>query len=232
MTDGNYLYVGFDAQQQQRISAGQHTNDTSLNNDDYVSVYFWPNGSNGFEYMFASNPNGTHVSMSSENTSYAPVWRSAGKAHAGGYTVTMRIPLDAIKGAGSGAWGLQFARFVATTQDDLVWQHSTQQSGSGGEASSIYSGFLAGIPAQAALRPKPRVGIYELGELASRSIGGSTSRIGADISLPITTGTSFVATLHPDYSNVELDQQTIQPTAYQRTFQEVRPFFTQAGKFL
>ena len=181
--------------------------------------------------MFASNPNGTHVSMSSENTSYAPVWRSAGKAHAGGYTVTMRIPLDAIKGAGSGAWGLQFARFVATTQDDLVWQHSTQQSGSGGEASSIYSGFLAGIPAQAALRPKPRVGIYELGELASRSIGGSTSRIGADISLPITTGTSFVATLHPDYSNVELDQQTIQPTAYQRTFQEVRPFFTQLGNF-
>lgn len=142
----------------------------------------------------------------------------------------MRIPLSAMKGANGGAWGLQFARYVAATQNDYVWQHSSAQ-GRGNEASSIYSGFLAGVPAQTALRPKPRVGIYELGELASKSIGGSTSRLGADISVPLTTGTSFVATLHPDYSNVELDQQTIQPTAYARFFQEVRPFFTQLENF-
>lgn len=230
MTDGRYLYVGFDAQQRQAIEAGQHTNDTSLTDNDYVAVYFWPNGSNGFQYSFTANPNGTHVASSSENTAYAPSWRSAGREHSGGYTVTMRIPLNAIKGANGGAWGLQFARYVAATQDDYVWQHAAQQ-GSGFEASSVYSGFLAGVPAQPALRPKPRIGIYELGELASRTIGGSTSRIGADISLPVTTSTSFVATLHPDYSNVELDQQTIQPTAYQRFYQEVRPFFTQLANF-
>lgn len=48
MTDGRYLYVGFDAQQRQPIQAGQHTNDSSLTDNDYVAVYFWPNGSNGF----------------------------------------------------------------------------------------------------------------------------------------------------------------------------------------
>jgi hypothetical protein len=230
MTDGGYLYVGFDVQQRQRIEAGQHTNDTSLTDNDYVAVYFWPNGSNGFAYEFQANPNGTHLATSSENTAYAPRWESAGRAHDGGYTVTMRIPLRAMKGANGGAWGLQFARYIAATQDDYVWQHALQQ-GSGMEAMSIYSGFLAGVPAQSALRPKPRIGIYELGELASKTIGGSTSRIGADISVPLTTSTSFVATLHPDYSNVELDQQTIQPTAYQRFYQEVRPFFTQLSNF-
>lgn len=231
MTDGRYLYVGFDAKQRQRVEAGQHTNDTSLTDNDYVAVYFWPNGSNGFSYEFQANPNGTHLSSSSENTAYAPRWESAARVHDGGYTVTMRIPLRAMKGANGGAWGLQFARYIAATQDDYVWQHAPQQAGSGMEAMSIYSGFLAGVPAQQALRPKPRIGIYELGELASKSIGGSTSRIGADISVPITTSTSFVATLHPDYSNVELDQQTIQPTAYQRFYQEVRPFFTQLANF-
>ncbi len=230
MTDGHFLYVAFDAQQRQRIEAGQHTNDTSLTDNDYVAVYFWPNGSNGFAYEFQANPNGTHLATSSENTAYAPAWQSAGSIHPGGYTVTMRIPLTAMKGASGGAWGLQFARYIAATQDDDVWQHAPVQ-GSGMEAMSVYSGFLAGVPAQPALRPKPRIGLYELGELASRSIGGSTSRIGADISLPITTGTSFVAALHPDYSNVELDQQTIQPTAYQRFYQEVRPFFTQLQNF-
>lgn len=230
MTDGHYLYVGFDAQQRQPIQAGQHTNDTSLTDNDYVAVYFWPNGSNGFSYSFAVNPNGTHVASSSENTAYAPRWASAGRERDGGYTVTMRIPLSAMKGANGGAWGLQFARYVAATQDDYVWQHAPQQ-GSGSEASSIYSGFLAGIPAQPGVRPKPRIGFYQLGELASKSIGGSTSRMGADISIPFTTSTSFVATLHPDYSNVELDQQTIQPTAYARFYQEVRPFFTQLQNF-
>lgn len=230
LTDGKYLYVGFDAQQRQPSAAGQHTNDTSLNNDDSVTVFFWPNGTNGFEYSFSANPIGTRVSYSSENTAYAPQWKSAARVHDGGYTVTMRIPLDALKGAGSGTWGLQFARFIAATQDDFVWQHA-QQQGFGNEGSSLYSGFLAGIPVQAALRPKPRIGIYELGQIASQSIGGSTSRIGADISVPVTAGSSFVATLHPDYSNVELDQQTIQPTAYQRFYQEVRPFFTQLQNF-
>jgi hypothetical protein len=230
MTDGRFLYVAFDAVQKQPIQAGQHTNDTSLTDNDYVAVYFYPNGSNGFAYEFQANPNGTHVASSSENTAYAPTWESAGRVHDGGYTVTMRIPLRAMKGANGGAWGLQFARYIAATQDDYVWQHAPVQ-GSGMEAMSIYSGFLAGVPAQQAVRPKPRVGIYELGELASKTIGGSTSRIGADISVPLTTSTSFVATLHPDYSNVELDQQTIQPTAYQRFYQEVRPFFTQLGNF-
>lgn len=230
LTDGTYLYVGFDAHQRQPISAGQHTNDTSLNDNDTVSIDLWPSGSNGFAYSFQSNPIGTHLATSSENTAYAPQWQSAGRENAGGYTVTMRIPLKAIKGANSGTWRLQLTRYIAATQDDYVWQHAPQQ-GAGSDAVSIYSGFLTGVPAQAALRPRPRIGIYELAELAAPRIGGSTARMGADISVPVTAATSFVATLHPDYSNVELDQQTIQPTAYARFYQEVRPFFTQLQNF-
>jgi hypothetical protein len=45
------------------------------------------------------------------------------------------------------------------------------------------------------------------------------------------SGTAFVATLHPDYSDVAIDQETISPTAFQRYFQDVRPFFTQGGNF-
>ncbi len=49
------------------------------------------------------------------------------------------------------------------------------------------------------------------------------------MSIPVTPTSSFVGTFHPDYSNVEIDQQTISPNAFQRQFQEVRPFFTQVG---
>ena len=79
--------------------------------------------------------------------------------------------------------------------------------------------------------PKPRVAPYALGEAASRTIGGSTSRVGMDFSIPVAQTASLFGTLHPDYSNVELDQQSISPTVYQRTYSEVRPFFTQAASY-
>ena len=79
--------------------------------------------------------------------------------------------------------------------------------------------------------PRPRVGMYALGEVASSSIGGSTSRVGADFSIPVAQTAAIFGTLHPDYSNVEIDQQTISPTVYQRVYSEVRPFFTQAAPY-
>jgi hypothetical protein len=229
-TDGTAIYVAFSASQTQPLRAGQHANDAGLNNDDTVTVYFWPGGSQGFEYSFSANPAGAHVASSSENTAYAPIWQSASTMQAQGYTVTMRIPLRVMKGAGNAPWGVQFSRFVSSTQDDFVWQHSAQQ-GPGSEAVSLYSGFLAGVPRQATLRPNPRAAVYALAAIAPRSLGGSTSRVGADFSIPLTNGTTLVATVHPDYSNVELDQQTIQPAVYARFLQEVRPFFTQLDNF-
>ena len=71
--------------------------------------------------------------------------------------------------------------------------------------------------------------MYALGELTPKSNGGDTSRIGADFALPIAPTASFVASIHPDYSNVETDQQSISPTAFPRSYTEVRPFFTQAA---
>ncbi len=93
-----------------------------------------------------------------------------------------------------------------------------------------YIGTLNGIEvARGAARPPARLQVYGLGEMASPVAGGSTSRMGADFSLPITDTASFVATLHPDYSNVEIDQQSITPQEFPRFYQEVRPFFTQIG---
>jgi hypothetical protein len=55
--------------------------------------------------------------------------------------------------------------------------------------------------------------------------------MGGDFSLPVTATSSVYGTIHPDFSNVEIDQQTISPTAYQRSFNEVRPFFTQGANY-
>jgi|HubBroStandDraft_4_1064222.scaffolds.fasta_scaffold00006_79 hypothetical protein len=233
-TDGHALYLRFDAKQHEPISSGQHTNDVGQGNDDQVWVDLWPNGISGYFYQFLATPNGTHYEYSSENTAYSPNWDSQGATHGDGYTVTMRIPLEVIRNAHAGTWKAQFVRYVRATGEQQVWSFDRvqMQPDSFGNSDYAHAGSITVPQIKVAFaHPKPRAALYALGEAASRTIGGSTSRVGADLSVPITPTASFYSTFHPDYSNVELDQQTISPTVYQRYYSEVRPFFTQAASF-
>jgi len=226
ITDGPFLYVGIDARQSTPIRATEHTNGVGLDTDDEVQVDLWPNGTSGFRYKFTTTPIGTHYQFSTENNSFEPEWWTVGRIVDGGYIVTEKIPLSVMHGTGSGGWRVQFIRYLAVTNDVFVWSWGASQQNFN---DVTYSGSLSGLPRLSAQRGRSRVGVYGLGELAPPSNGGDTSRVGADVSIPIVTGTSFVSTLHPDYSNVEVDQQTIAPTAFQRFFSDVRPFFTQGA---
>ncbi|MGH7715793.1 MAG: hypothetical protein ACREML_07310, partial [Vulcanimicrobiaceae bacterium] len=240
-TDGRYLYVRFDAKQKGSVRISQHGDDAitggsvgsngslSWSNDDAVWVDLWPNGPGGFQYEFESNPKGSHNEYSSENTAFAPHWESRGAMVAGGYVVTMAIPFSVIHGVHAGAWRAQFIRYVRATGAEYVWSFDAVQT----NADDVSRAGTITIPLVTvhAARPEPRLAPYALGAEAAPSAGGSTSRVGADLSVPVTATSAFFATFHPDFSNVELDQQTISPSVYQRVINEVRPFFTQAAPF-
>lgn len=237
-TDGKFIYVRFDAVQHEPVMANQHSNDLITGgsntgggiawNDDSVWVDLWPTGPGGFQYLFESNANGAHNEASSENVQFAPDWDTRGTITANGYTVTMAIPLAVVHGAHAGTWRIQFARYVRSTGALDVWSYDKAQTNpdDAGHAGTASISIVARAPL-----PKPRLGLYALGKAASGGAGGSTSRMGADFSIPVTQTAAFFGTLHPDYSNVELDQQSISPTVYQRIFSEVRPFFTQAAQY-
>lgn len=223
--DDQALYVAFDAEQTGEIVANQRTDDVGFDTDDEVQVDLWPGGSQGFQYLFTATPLGTHYQHSSENASYAPKWQSAGKIRPGGYTVTMRIPYGVMRGDGRASWPIQFVRFVQKTDDLLVWAYEEGQSN---HNDVTYAGNLSGLTSTATrARPQPRIGLFGVAEASPGHEDGNTTRSGADVSIPITRTASFVATIHPDFSNVERDQQSISPTVYRRFFSEVRPFFAQ-----
>lgn len=228
MTDDSNVYVGFDVKQNVPVRATQRTNNVGCCVDDSVQIDLWPNGPSGFRYLFISTPIGTRYQYSSENNDYEPTWEAVGHVHTGGYTVTMKIPLTIMHGSGSGAWRVQFARVIQATNDDIVWSYGAPQQN---HNDVHYAAPANGLPLLAAQRVKPRAGFYTLGSIASSGAGGSTSRAGADFSIPLFSGTSFFAAVHPDFSNVEIDQQTISPTAFSRQITEVRPFFAQGANF-
>ena len=225
LSDDLALYVAFDAQQSAEIVANQRTDDVGFDTDDEVQVDLWPGGPQGFRYLFTATPLGTHYQHSSENSTYAPKWQSVGRVRPGGFTVTMRIPFEAMRGDGRKAWPIQFVRFVKKTDDLLVWAYENGQSD---HNDVVYAGDLNGLTSSAmSARPKPRLGLFGVAEASARHDDGNTTRSGADISIPLTRTASFVGTFHPDYSNVEQDQQSISPTVYRRFINEVRPFFAQ-----
>jgi len=229
LTDGKALYVAFEAQQTRTpIVATQHTNNVGVDTDDEVKINLWPGGASGLSYQFISTPLGTRYQVSSENLSYEPNWDAAGKIGNHVWYATMRIPLEIMRGAKQNAWMVQFSRWEVTTGSLYLWSGGRDVTGTG---DNNYARPLLHMPATRAQRPKPRFGIYGLAQTGSAGTGGTTSRSGADISIPLTEGTSFVATLHPDFSNVERDQQSIAPTAFRRFFSETRPFFTQGANF-
>jgi hypothetical protein len=237
-TDGKFLFVRFDAVQHEPVVASQHSDDlvaggSNINGgiawtDDCVWVDLWPTGPGGFQYQFEANPNGSHNEASTENSAFAPQWESHGATSASGYTVTMAIPLAVLHGAHAGTWRVQFVRYVRSTGALDVWSYDTAQTNPD-DAARAGDATLA-LVARPPL-PRPRAGVYGLGAVASPGAGGSTTRMGADFSIPVSQTAAFFGTFHPDYSNVELDQQSISPTVYQRVFSEVRPFFTQASAF-
>lgn len=228
-TDGKFLFVGFDAKQSRTpLVVNQHTNNVGVDTDDEVKIALWPGGRNGFNYQFIATPIGTKYQYSSENTNYEPSWDVAAAPKKDGYTVVMRIPLNVMRGAHAGDWLVQFTRWEPTTGSLYAWSGGENFEGT---TDVNYARSLTGMPVVAAQRPRPRAGVYVLGSLNGASIGGSTSRMGADLAIPITEGTSLIAAIHPDFSNVEADQQTISPTAFRRYYSETRPFFTQGAGF-
>jgi hypothetical protein len=228
--DQKYLYVAFDAKQSGPVVASQRTNDVGYGSDDQVEVLLWPSGSSGFAYTFVANPIGTRYEFSSENASFAPRWDAAGTITPDGYVVTMRIPFAVMRGARASTWQAQFVRLNSRTLETDVWTHGAQQSD---PTDIVYAGALTGMAFQggAAGRPRARAALYGLANAAAPIAGGRTTRTGADLSLPLTSSTSFFATLHPDFSNVEADQQTISPSAFRRSIVDYRPFFAQAASF-
>ena len=229
LMDAHFLYVGWIAHQSVPVIAQAVTDGGSAGSDDSVEIFLWPGDAQGYYYSFSATPRGTHTESSSENTAFAPRWESAGRRTPDGYEVTMRIPLEVLHAA-KGTWRIEFLRNVSSLGLLTLWPYDSAMTSS---VDVRYAATLTGVGAIVAVhatRPKPRLEAYGLVQVTSAAAGGSTSRAGLDFSVPEGAG-AFYGTIHPDYSNVETDQQSIAPTEFERYYSEVRPFFTQGASF-
>ncbi len=246
------LYVGFKADQPGvPITAAQSTNDVGFGLDDFVGIGLDTSGAGSQAYYFETTPHGVRYEQANENVRFRPRWSAAGSAGNGSWSAMMIIPLNVLRvpHAGKQTWRLNFVRGVAARGEHLSWVWDTimQDAPAGTWPTFADTRFWAAatainLAASAATRPKPRADVYLLGSAGNQRdffqqangtfLPMNVRQIGGDVSYPITPTIRFVGTLNPDFSNVEIDQQTIAPQEFQRQLIEYRPFFSQGAAFI
>ncbi|MDQ2679782.1 MAG: DUF5916 domain-containing protein [Candidatus Eremiobacteraeota bacterium] len=252
--DKQNLYVGFKAQQTGTpIVAAQTTNDVGFGLDDFVGIGIDTSGNGNLSYFFETTPRGIRYQQASENARYRPVWQAAGKIDGSSWNAVMIIPLSVLRiGAGSPQnWRINIIRNLASIGEHYSWAFDgIMQDGGIGQGFPSFNDArfwptLSGLQlsgAAGAARPKPRTDIYVLAsggadrQIFAQSNGSfqqeNIRNYGIDLRYPITGTINFVGTLNPDFSNVEIDQQTIAPQEFRRNLQEYRPFFAQGANFI
>lgn len=250
--DDRNLYVGFVASQKYSpIVATQTTNDVGFGTDDFVGIGIDPSGTGSEGYVFETTPRGIRYQQASANVRYRPHWQSAAQIENGQWRAVMIIPLEALRThAGRGqTWRINFFRNLAGVGEHEIWAYDgAVEDAPAGQWPGFHDiRFWAGasgmtLRASAATKPKPRFELYGLESAGYdrnqfQQSNGSfqyerVRPVGLDFSIPLASTINLVGTVNPDFSNVEIDQQTIAPQEFRRQLNEYRPFFAQGANYV
>jgi hypothetical protein len=238
--DGTYIYAGFECTQSSvAISATQTTNGVGMDSDDQVEVDIDTSGNGSRTYTFKTTPRGVRYQSSTESQRFNPPWRAAGSIAGRVWYAEMAIPLRDLR-SGAAPWRINLQRRIAATNETFSWVYEPLMLGPN---DSRYWPELDGmhLPGDST-RPLPHADVYGLASIgADRNQFQQTNgafafqkarSLGGDLTYPFTSTLALVGTASPDFSNVELDQQTIAPQQFQRTLLEYRPFFAQGAEYL
>ncbi len=249
--DTTNLYVAIHCDQKGiPISATQGAHDVGFGLDDFVGVGIDPSANGSQVYFFMTTPRGTRYEQSTESSHYAPPWTAVAKTTPFGWNAILVVPFKIMRVPSRSVqrWRFDVIRRIAAADENESWAFDPLMNDGGGGVSS----FPAATDARywptltdlnlASARRAVRFEGYALANAGAdrrqfvRPDGSfaesGVRRFGADVTYPITGTVSLVGAFAPDFSNVEIDQQTIAPQEFRRSFTEYRPFFAQGASFL
>ena len=213
----------------------------------------WPASPALKDFKIEMTPRAIRYQQSSENVRYSARWHSAAEIDGQGWNAVLVIPLSSMRlSSGKHAsWRFNFIRSVAAQGEHYTWAYDgLMNDGPVGQSWPTFSDArywptitLDGLtPSNRLVRAKPHSDIYalesvgvdrDLFQQANGTFAPETVRpVGIDLTVPLTNTINAVGTINPDFSNIEVDQQTIAPQEFPRQLVEYRPFFAQGARFI
>ena len=201
-------------------------------NGDGVSIVIDTFNDDRTAYKFGVRASGAHNDTRivddgrNQDDSWDGVWFTETRIHPWGYVVEMEIPFKSIRYNGElGEWGLDIARWIATTSEDLYW--CKYEEAEGRRISRFGRLIMNGA------RPVVRglnLEVYPVALARATYIDDGKYRVEPDAGIDIFYNPSekltFQLTGNPDFAQIEADPFEFNISRYETYFSERRPFFT------
>ena len=232
--DAEALYVGFRCvQEEPSIIANQTRRDGSFQYEDHVAVYLDTHHDRRRSYCFAVSPLGTQQDDKQGDLGWDGEWIAAAIVGPSVWTVEMRIPFDILDLPQSAkqTWGLNLVRRHQSLDRTSIWADT---------GVNVSDANQFGTLTNLEFNPKDTGKKIQLGGYFSGKYGDTsaserlserlTAAIGGDIAYKLTTSTSVIGTLNPDFSHIESEVQGIVLSDLEQRLTDRRPFFQEDGR--
>lgn len=211
--DDSALYVGFRCfQDKSSIITNQTRRDGTFQYEDHAAVYLDTYHDRRRTYCFAVNPLGTQRDEKQGDLGWDGEWVAAAVVEESVWTVEMKIMYESLDlpRKEEQTWGLNLVRRHQSLDRTSTWADTGVNVSDANEF-----GSLTGL----AFNPKNVGKKLEVGGYLSAEYKDTTTdetlvnrlnpAIGGDISYKITTSTSAIGTINPDFSHIESEVQGI-----------------------
>ncbi|RKU07575.1 hypothetical protein C6501_17570 [Candidatus Poribacteria bacterium] len=232
--DGTALYIGFRCfQDKSTMIANQTRKDGSFKFEDHVAVYLDTYHDKRRTYGFAVNPLGTQLDEKQGDLGWDGEWTAAAIVEESVWTVEMKIPYQILDlpRTEKQTWGLNLVRRHQSLDRTSTWADTGVNVSDANEFGSLTN---------LEVNPKNIGKKFELGGYFSLGLGDDsnsdaladrlTPAIGVDGSYKLTTSTSLICTINPDFSHIESEVQGIVLSDLEQRLTDRRPFFQEDGR--
>lgn len=165
--------------------------------------------------------------------SYDVVWEGRAQIDSLGWTAEMRIPYSQLRFSREEVqtWGINWNRWIPARREDDFWIYTPRDET--GWASRF--GDLVGIER---VKPSSRLELLPYFAGDGRSVErdaadpfkeNPTAHVGGDLKMGLGPNLTIDGTMNPDFGQVEADPAEVNLSAFETSFSERRPFFTEGS---
>ena len=232
--DNEALYVGFRCvQEEPSIIANQTRRDGSFQYEDHVAVYLDTHHDRRRSYCFAVSPLGIQRDEKQGDLGWDGEWFAAATVESSMWTVEMKIPYEILDLPQSEKqiWGLNLVRRHQSLDRTSIWADT---------GVNVSDANQFGTLTHLEFNPKDTGKKFQIGGYFSGKSGDFsksenlsqrlTAAVGGDVSYKLTTSTSVIGTVNPDFSHIESEVQGIVLSDLEQRLTDRRPFFQEDGR--
>lgn len=203
-------------------------------NADWFSIDLVPfdDGVNGFSFKLTVTGVQTDIKRGSgsagRDVTWDAIWNAGTLITGTGWTAEIFIPFSSIRFPVSGSehWGVNFHRFVARRKEVSSWNFTDKKKGNTISQTGSVNGF-GNIDPPVRLSLMPYFSAYAEGRHSGLKDLTTQLNGGMDLKWGINESFTVDATLVPDFSQVQADDQVLNLTPYEIQYDERRQFFTE-----